>query len=67
MLITGRELALPANWAKRLLEIEMYCFPSRYLALKAFPNAIVRKILNHHVNSNAGDYVVFNDYSTYED
>ena len=48
-------------------ERKMNYFPSRYLALKAFPNAIVRKILNHHVNSNAGDYVVFNDYSTYED
>ena len=45
----------------------MNYFPSRYKALRAFPNAIVRKILNHHVNSNAGDYVAFNDFTTYED
>ena len=44
----------------------MNYFLSRYEALRAFPNAIVRKVLNHHVNANAGQYVVFNEYSTYE-
>ena len=44
----------------------MNYFNSRYQALKAFPNAIIRKILNPHVNANAGQYVVFNDWSTYE-
>jgi L-fucose isomerase-like protein len=45
----------------------MNYFNTRYAAKQAFPNGIVRKILNHHVNANAGDYVVFNDYSTYAD
>lgn len=40
---------------------------TRYDALKSFPNAIIRKVLNHHVNANAGMYVAFNDVSTYED
>lgn len=44
----------------------MNYFNTRYAALKAFPNAIVRKVLNHHVNARAGEYVVFNDYSTYD-
>ena len=45
----------------------MNYFYTRYEAKKAFPNSIVRKILNSHVNANWGNYVVFNDYSTYED
>lgn len=45
----------------------MNYFYTRYEAKKAFPNAIVRKVLNYHVNANAGQYVVFNDYSTYEE
>ena len=45
----------------------MNYFYTRYEAKKAFPNGIVRKILNSHVNENSGNYVVFNDYSTYED
>ena len=44
----------------------MNYFNTRYEALKAFPNAIVRKVLNYHVNAKAGFYVVFNDYTTYE-
>lgn len=44
----------------------MYYFDTRYLAIKAFPNAIVRKVLNYHANDRAGQYVVFNDYTTYE-
>jgi hypothetical protein len=44
----------------------MNYFDTRYQAFKAFPNAIIRKVLNHHVNANAGQYVVFNDYTTYE-
>lgn len=45
----------------------MNYFHSRYEAKKAFPNSIVRKILNFHVNANAGMYVIFNDWLTYED
>lgn len=45
----------------------MNYFDTRYAALKAFPNGIVRKILNHHVNANAGMFVVFNDHITYQD
>ena len=44
----------------------MNYFDTRYQALKAFPNAIIRKVLNYHVNANAGQYVVFNDYTTYD-
>ena len=44
----------------------MKYFTTRHEALKAFPNAIVRKILNYHVNANAGQYVAFNKCSTYE-
>jgi hypothetical protein len=46
----------------------MYYFDSRYQALRSFPNAIVRKIKISvaHVVANAGQYVVFNDYTTYE-
>ena len=44
----------------------MNYFNSRYEALKAFPNAIIRKVLNYHVNEKAGYYVAFNDYSTYQ-
>ena len=44
----------------------MNYFYTRYQAKKAFPNAIIRKVLNYHVNQNAGMYVVFNDYTTYE-
>jgi hypothetical protein len=47
-------------------EQTMNYFDTRYQAFKAFPNAIIRKVLNHHVNANAGQYVVFNDYTTYE-
>ena len=43
----------------------MNYFPTRYAAKKAFPNAIVRKVLNPHVNARAGEYVVFNNYTTY--
>ena len=50
-----------------VLKALMNYFPTRYLALKAFPNAIVRKVLNYHVNARAGEFVVFNDYTTYED
>jgi len=45
----------------------MNYFDTRYQALKAFPNAIIRKVLNYHVNAKAGFYVVFNDYTTYQD
>ena len=45
----------------------MIFFNSRYEALKAYPNAIIRKILNHHANPKAGFYVAFNDWLTYED
>lgn len=44
----------------------MFYFSTRYEALKAFPNAIVRKVLNYHVNAKAGYYVVFNDLITYK-
>ncbi len=43
----------------------MYYFITRYAALKSFPNAIVRKIKSIHYLSNAGEYVIFNDYTTY--
>ena len=43
----------------------MYYFRTRYAALKSFPNAIVRKIKSIHYLSNAGEYVIFNDYTTY--
>ena len=46
--------------------LKMNYFNTRYEALKAFPNSIVRKVLNYHVNQKAGFYVVFNDYTTYE-
>lgn len=45
----------------------MLYFYTRYEALKAYPNAIIRKVLNYHVNANAGMYVAFNDFTTYED
>ena len=45
----------------------MNYFPTRYDAKKAFPNAIIRKVINYHVNARAGEYVVFNDFTTYED
>lgn len=45
----------------------MNYFPTRHAALKAFPNAIIRKVLNYHVNARAGEYVVFTDCTTYED
>jgi len=48
-------------------DLTMYYFPTRYAALRAFPNAIVRKVLNYHVNARAGEYVVFNDWLTYDD
>lgn len=44
----------------------MEYFSTRYEALKAYPDAVVRKVLNCHVNARAGQYVVFNDYITYE-
>jgi hypothetical protein len=44
----------------------MNYFDTRNQALKAFPNGIIRKVLNYHVNANAGQYVVFNDYTTYD-
>lgn len=46
----------------------MNYFSTRYEAMKAFPNAIIRKIKisTAHVNARAGEYVVFNDYTTYE-
>ena len=40
----------------------MYIFDTRYAALKAFPNAIVRKMLHH----TCAGYYVFNNYTTYE-
>jgi hypothetical protein len=45
----------------------MIFFNSRYEALKVYPNAIIRKILNHQSNQKAGFYVAFNDWLTYED
>lgn len=47
----------------------MFYFTTRYAAKRAFPNAIIRKIPYKvaHVVRNVGDFVVFNDYSTYED
>lgn len=46
----------------------MNYFLTRYAAHKAFPNAIIRKIKYScsHVLKNVGEYVVFNDYTTYE-
>jgi hypothetical protein len=41
-------------------------FLTRYKAKRTYPNAIIRKVLNYHVNRKAGFYVVFNDYTTYE-
>jgi hypothetical protein len=43
----------------------MNYFNSRYEALKAFPNAIIRKVKRIHYLANAGQYVVFNDFTTY--
>jgi hypothetical protein len=45
----------------------MYYFDTRYKAIKAFPNAIVRKIKHIHYLANAGQYVVFNDWTTYSE
>jgi hypothetical protein len=45
----------------------MNYFSTRYQAKKAFPNAIIRKVLNYYVNQRAGEYVIFNDYLTYDD
>lgn len=47
--------------------LTMNYFYTRHEAKKAFPNAIVRKVLNFHVNAQAGMYVIFNDWITYED
>jgi hypothetical protein len=44
----------------------MNYFDSRYQALKAFPNAIIRKVLKYSPSARVGQYVVFNDYTTYE-
>jgi hypothetical protein len=46
----------------------MNYFSTRYEAQKAFPNAIIRKIKISvaHVVANAGQFVVFNDYTTYD-
>lgn len=44
----------------------MNYFISRYEALKCYPNAIIRKIKSVHYLANAGQYVVFNDYTTYQ-
>jgi hypothetical protein len=43
----------------------MFYYNSRYAAKKDFPNAIVRKIKRIHYLTNAGQYVVFNDWTTY--
>lgn len=45
----------------------MNYFFTRYAAKRAFPNAIIRKVLNYHVNARAGEYVVFKDWLTYDD
>jgi len=45
----------------------MNYFYTRYAAVKAFPNAIIRKIKNIHYLANAGEYVVFNDWTTYSE
>ena len=45
----------------------MYYFDTRYQAIKAFPNAIIRKVKKIHYLTNAGQYVVFNDCTTYSD
>ncbi len=39
-------------------------FYTRYEALKAYPNAIIRKVLK---GIHQGDYVAFNDHITYND
>jgi hypothetical protein len=44
----------------------MNYFLSRYAALKCYPNAIIRKIKSVHYLANAGQYVIFNDYTTYQ-
>lgn len=44
----------------------MEYFYTRYEAKKAHPNAIIRKVLNHHVNLNAGMFTVFYDWTTYD-
>lgn len=46
----------------------MNYFQTRYQAQQAFPNAIIRKIRDgaSHMIGNSGDYVIFNDYTTYE-
>ena len=44
----------------------MNYFLTRYAAKQAFPNAIIRKVLNYHVNIRAGEFVVFTDHNTYE-
>lgn len=41
----------------------MNYFDTRYQALKAFPNAIIRKVLK---GSSEGKYTAFNDYTTFE-
>lgn len=46
----------------------MNCFSTRYKALKAYPNAIVRKLLKSNSSMmRAGEFVVFNDHTTYQD
>jgi hypothetical protein len=44
----------------------MEYFSTYYYAKKAYPNAIIRKVLNYHVNVRAGQYTAFTDYTTYE-
>jgi hypothetical protein len=64
--VCGQQIAYKIQSTNLQESKTMNYFNSRYQALKAFPNAIIRKILNPHVNANAGQYVVFNDWSTYE-
>lgn len=45
----------------------MTYYYTRYEALKAFPNATIRKVLNYHVNINAGMFVAFADCLTHAD
>ena len=44
----------------------MNYYLTRYAALKAHPDSIVRKLLNYHVLANAGQYVVFYSMDTYK-
>ena len=44
-------------------------YPTRYAAFKAYPNAMIRKVLYSasHLTKHCGEYVAFTNYTTYED